>query len=579
MSNNLINPQITYRDLTGKVRANGLLYFYVNNTTTLTTVYSDESLTIPQANPYTLDAYGRVAADRAIKFTSKIRVKETNSDGSSQVTTDDVLTGSGDISVIDQYKVTESSPQAMTVAIKAGRTMSGETLIENAQQVTTSFTAPTVNPRIDLIVINRLTGVYSIIAGSEAASPVPPAITAGSAISSEIRFETTSTAITEAMISDKRTSGAIEPSNANTTETLTNKTIGDTNTINAQDDAFTIDDAVDATKQIDFDAAGTANTRTTIASSQTDNRTMTIPDATDTFVGKATTDILSNKTIVVTNNTVTTAPSGNLTATELNSALSELQTDIDTHDHSVSPACRSEKIGKNALASIDTSANRHCQAFGEEALNASTTGARNCAFGRRALAVAVTDSANSAFGYVALTANNGGSNNTAIGSQSLPGITTGNNNTALGADTATSATTGSNNTSLGFQASPTGSAVSNEFTLGNSSVATLRCQVTSITALSDKRDKENIKEIKLGLDFINQLLPVEFDWNMRDGAKVGESDTGFIAQDLQKAQENGNYLPGLVYESNPEKLEASYGKLLPVIVKAIQELSEKIDNL
>lgn len=39
---------------------------------------------------------------------------------------------------------------------------------------------------------------------------------------------------------------------------------------------------------------------------------------------------LTNKTIVVANNTVTTAASGNLSATELNAALAELQTDIDT---------------------------------------------------------------------------------------------------------------------------------------------------------------------------------------------------------------------------------------------------------
>lgn len=39
---------------------------------------------------------------------------------------------------------------------------------------------------------------------------------------------------------------------------------------------------------------------------------------------------LSNKTIVASSNTITTAASGNLTSIELNNALSELQTDIDT---------------------------------------------------------------------------------------------------------------------------------------------------------------------------------------------------------------------------------------------------------
>ena len=42
------------------------------------------------------------------------------------------------------------------------------------------------------------------------------------------------------------------------------------------------------------------------------------------------TQTLTNKTIVAANNTITTAASGNLTATELNAALAELQADVDT---------------------------------------------------------------------------------------------------------------------------------------------------------------------------------------------------------------------------------------------------------
>ncbi len=49
-----------------------------------------------------------------------------------------------------------------------------------------------------------------------------------------------------------------------------------------------------------------------------------------TLVSETDTQTLTNKEIVVANNTVTTAASGNLVATELNAALAELQSDIDT---------------------------------------------------------------------------------------------------------------------------------------------------------------------------------------------------------------------------------------------------------
>ena len=108
----------------------------------------------------------------------------------------------------------------------------------------------------------------------------------------------------------------------------------------------------------------------------------------------------------------------------------------------------------------------------------------------------------------------------------------------------------------------------------------MRCQVTTITSLSDRRDKDNITDLSAGLDFVNELRPVAFDWNMRDGGKVGQADTGFIAQDLQAAQEStGIDIPDLVYANNPDKLEAGYGKLIPVLVKAIQELSAEVEAL
>jgi hypothetical protein len=59
-----------------------------------------------------------------------------------------------------------------------------------------------------------------------------------------------------------------------------------------------VQDSTDGTKRIMFNAAGgTTNTRTMLSSTQTVDRTLSLPDATDTLVGKATTDTLTNKTI------------------------------------------------------------------------------------------------------------------------------------------------------------------------------------------------------------------------------------------------------------------------------------------
>jgi len=168
-----------------------------------------------------------------------------------------------------------------------------------------------------------------------------------------------------------------------------------------------------------------------------------------------------------------------------------------------------------------------------------------------------------------------GTNNVLLGYQSGYALTSGSNNTLIGYQTGTSLLSGSNNTVIGYQAAASSAIVSNQITLGNSSIATLRCNATTITSLSDRRDKTNIETIPVGLEFVRKLNAVKFTWNMRDGGKKGMDDFGFIAQDLKMAQEMmGITYPNLVYESDPEKLEASYSALIPSMVKAIQELTE-----
>jgi trimeric autotransporter adhesin len=227
-------------------------------------------------------------------------------------------------------------------------------------------------------------------------------------------------------------------------------------------------------------------------------------------------------------------------------------------------------------------------ALGYESLYSNTTGYYNTAVGNRVLYSNTTGFGNTAVGTVSLYSNTGYAN-TALGYESLQYNTTGAQNTAVGYTAGYNITTGSNLTCLGYDAQPTSASATNQITLGNASITSLRCNVTTITSLSDARDKKNIKDLNLGIDFLMKIKPRQFNWDKRewyddnksDGSKMKEEPTaGFIAQELDEAQatENAEWL-NLVLKNNPEKWEATPGNLLPVIVKAVQDLNLKCNEL
>jgi hypothetical protein len=210
------------------------------------------------------------------------------------------------------------------------------------------------------------------------------------------------------------------------------------------------------------------------------------------------------------------------------------------------------------------------------------TGDHNVAIGNSSQLLQLNGANNTSVGGDTLYNLAGGSDNAALGYGSLVNLTSGNENTALGSSSMISSTSGSNNICIGYFSTTATATASNSITLGNSSNNVLRCNVTSITSLSDARDKKEIKDLSVGLEFVNGLKPVEFVWNDREEIGKHEvSDFGFIAQDLKASQEEVEMAETLklVYEENPEKLEASYGKLIPILVKAIQELSEEVKQL
>jgi hypothetical protein len=98
-----------------------------------------------------------------------------------------------------------------------------------------------------------------------------------------------------------------------------------------------------------------------------------------------------------------------------------------------------------------------------------------------------------------------------------------------------------------------------------------------ITAISDERLKENIKDIDTGLSTIMALKPRRFDWKEGKGQNK-KNAAGFIAQEfetvfpesigLSKAGEDGIEYKNINHET-----------LIPTLVKAIQEQQAIIEQL
>lgn len=99
--------------------------------------------------------------------------------------------------------------------------------------------------------------------------------------------------------------------------------------------------------------------------------------------------------------------------------------------------------------------------------------------------------------------------------------------------------------------------------------------------MSDERDKTNVEDIHLGLQFIKEMRPVKFTWNRRDGSLPGVKSLGFIAQELDSLEEkySSSEYTKLVHKENPDKWEADPMKTYPVIIKAIQELAKEIEDI
>ena len=99
----------------------------------------------------------------------------------------------------------------MTVAVSAGALMTWGNVVPVAEQSTGIIVTPVANPRIDRVVIDAGNGVIATVTGTESASPVPPAIPAGFLPVAQVLLAPGATSITNAMITDERISGNLQP--------------------------------------------------------------------------------------------------------------------------------------------------------------------------------------------------------------------------------------------------------------------------------------------------------------------------------------------------------------------------------
>ncbi|MEO8406314.1 MAG: tail fiber domain-containing protein, partial [Chitinophagaceae bacterium] len=148
--------------------------------------------------------------------------------------------------------------------------------------------------------------------------------------------------------------------------------------------------------------------------------------------------------------------------------------------------------------------------LGSASFYSNTTGSYNTATGSLSAFANLDGTFNVASGYRAMYNNVSGSFNTACGPYALNSLVLGSSNTGLGAFSDVSATL-NNATALGYNAVVNNS---NKVRIGNGAVTSIEGQVP-FTTPSDGRFKYQVKEDVKGLDFILQLRPVTYQFDVK----------------------------------------------------------------
>ena len=268
--------------------------------------------------------------------------------------------------------------------------------------------------------------------------------------------------------------------------------------------------------------------------------------------------------------------------------------------YDMTSGARNVGLGEQAGRGITTGNDN--LAMGQQSFYAACTGSANIGFGYRSFFSATSAASNVGVGYQTLSDMNSGSENVAVGYRALPHVSTGDSNIGIGiqtgdGDRGTALTTGASNILMGrqvdvaaadnsycgvFGVHAVGKGSSTGYFSFNDGAIYQGNNNANWTTTSDIRIKKNIVDSNIGLEELKKIQVRNFEYRTKDEITEVPSHAAINKQGVQVgviAQEIQAVLPDTVKEESTGVLSVNPDNLTWHLVKAVQELSAKNDEL